>query len=130
MIAVVTGARSSRGQQSSFALAGRLMDEVFLSWETVVAVRQGDPAGEVPVQRGMTPVLQVVAGGDVRALVPRGEEAAVQWTLQPVELRAPVAQGDTVGTIVVLQGEEEVGRVAALAGASVERRPWWRFWGG
>lgn len=130
VIAVVTGARSSRGQQSSFALAGRLMDEVFLSWETVVAVRQGDPAGEVPVQRGMTPVLQVVAGGDVRALVPRGEEAAVQWTLQPVELRAPVAQGDTVGTIVVLQGEEEVGRVAALAGASVERRPWWRFWGG
>src|SRR5690606_36813155 len=52
VIAVVTGAASSRGQQSSFALAGRLLDEVFRSSYTVVAVRQGDAAGDVPVRPG------------------------------------------------------------------------------
>jgi hypothetical protein len=35
-----------------------------------------------------------------------------------------------VGSIVVLQREAEVLRVPALAAADVQRRPWWRFWGG
>src|SRR5690606_2531568 len=52
VIAVLTGAATSRGRQSSFELAGRLMDEVFLSWSTVVPVRAGDPVGEVPVRGG------------------------------------------------------------------------------
>jgi D-alanyl-D-alanine carboxypeptidase len=45
-------------------------------------------------------------------------------------MEAPVAKGDTVGTVVVRHGEVEVARVPALAAAAVERRPWWRFWGG
>jgi D-alanyl-D-alanine carboxypeptidase (penicillin-binding protein 5/6) len=130
VIAVLTGASSSRGRQSSFELAGRLMDEVFLSWSTVVAVREGDAAGEVPVQGGAAPTVRVVAGRDVKALVRRGEEATVRWTLEPRSIDAPVAMGDTVGTVVVLQGDVEVARVPALAADAVERRPWWRFWGG
>ena len=74
--------------------------------------------------------VQAVAARDVSALVPRGEDGSVQWALEPARVRAPVAAGDTVGTIVVKQGETEIGRVPALAAAAVERRPWWRFWGG
>src|SRR5690606_7376366 len=44
VIAVVTGAKTSRGPQSSFARAGRLMDEVFRSWSTVTPIRAGDEA--------------------------------------------------------------------------------------
>jgi D-alanyl-D-alanine carboxypeptidase (penicillin-binding protein 5/6) len=130
VIAVLTGAKSSRGQQSSFALAGRLMDEVFRSWNTVVPVREGDAAGDLPVRGGSAPTVAAVAGRDVTALVPRGQEAAVRWTLEPGNVSAPVAQGDTVGTIVVQQGDVELARVPALAAQGVERRPWWRFWGG
>jgi D-alanyl-D-alanine carboxypeptidase (penicillin-binding protein 5/6) len=130
VIAVLTGARTSRGQQSSFALAGRLMDEVFLSWSTVVAVQEGAAAGEVPVRRGAVRTVRAVAGRNVAALVPRGQEAAVQWALEPRTLNAPVAKGDTVGVVVVRQGEVEVARVPALAADDVARRPWWRFWGG
>src|SRR5690606_28611933 len=78
VIAVVTGARSSRGRQSSFELAGRLMDEVFLSWSTVVPVREGAEVGEVPVRGGAVPAVGAVAASDVRALVPRGEEGSVR----------------------------------------------------
>jgi D-alanyl-D-alanine carboxypeptidase (penicillin-binding protein 5/6) len=130
VIAVLTGARTSRGRMSSFELAGRLMDEVFLSWSTVVPVRRGAAAGEVPVRRGTSPTVNAVAGRDVSALVPRGQEATVRWALEPQRIDAPVAMGDTVGTVVVLQGEVEVARVPALAAEAVERRPWWRFWGG
>lgn len=129
VVAVVTGARSSRGQQSSFALAGRLMDEVFLSWSTVVPLREGETAGEVPVRRGSPASVTAVAARDLSALVPRGG-AEVVWTLEPADVAAPVAQGDTVGVIVARQGEAEVLRVPALAAADVGRRPWWRFWGG
>jgi len=130
VLAVLTGARTSRGPQSSFELVGRLMDEVFLSWATVVAVREGAAVGEVPVQRGTTPAVNAVAGRDVTALVARGQEASVVWTLEPVAVDAPVALGDTVGIIVVVQEGTEVARVPALAAGAVERRPWWRFWGG
>jgi D-alanyl-D-alanine carboxypeptidase (penicillin-binding protein 5/6) len=130
VIAVLTGARASRGPQSSFDLAGRLMDEVFLSWSTVVPVREGSVAGDVPVQGGTAPAVPAVAAQDVRALVPRGDEANVRWTLQPQRIEAPVAPGDTVGTIIVQHGDLEVARVPALAADAVERRPWWRFWAG
>lgn len=129
VIAVLTGAKSSRGRQSSFALAGRLMDEVFLSWSTVVPLREGDAAGEVAVQGGAARTVPAVAGRNVAALVPRGQ-SEVQWTLEAGNVEAPVAQGDTVGTIVARQGEVEVARVPALAATAVARRPWWRFWGG
>jgi serine-type D-Ala-D-Ala carboxypeptidase (penicillin-binding protein 5/6) len=130
VIAVLTGATSSRGRQSSFELVGRLMDEVFLSWSTVVPLREGASAGEVPVQGGADRTVEAVAGRDVTALVPRGEETTARWTLEPQMIDAPVAKGDTVGTVVLLQGDVEVARVPALAADAVERRPWWRIWGG
>jgi serine-type D-Ala-D-Ala carboxypeptidase (penicillin-binding protein 5/6) len=130
VIAVLTGARSSRGRQSSFELVGRLMDEVFLSWSAIVPVREGAAAGEVPVHGGAARTVKAVAGRDVTALVPRGEETTVRWTLEPRRIGAPLAKGDTVGTIVVRQGDAEVARVPALAADAVERRPWWRFRGG
>ncbi|MBW3630448.1 MAG: hypothetical protein KY464_14275, partial [Gemmatimonadetes bacterium] len=118
------------GRQSSFALVGRLMDEVFLSWSAVVPVREGDAIGEVPVRGGAARAAKAVAGRNVTALVPRGEEAAVRWTLEPRTIHAPVAKGDTVGTVVVVRGDAEMARVPALAAGAVARRPWWRFWGG
>ena len=69
VIAVLTGARSSRGPQSSFALVGRLIDEVFDSWSTVVPVREGDSAGEVPVQRGTAPRVEAVVARNVTATI-------------------------------------------------------------
>ncbi len=130
VIAVVTGAQSSRGANSSFALAGRLMDEVFRSWSTEVPVQAGAAVGEVAVGRGAVPAVEAVAARDVAVLVPRGEEGALRWVLEPREVTAPVAPGDTIGEIVVMQGEAEKERVPALATEAVERRPWWRFWGG
>jgi serine-type D-Ala-D-Ala carboxypeptidase (penicillin-binding protein 5/6) len=130
VIAVLTGAASSRGRQSSFELVGRLMDEVFRSWSTVTAVREVEAVGEVPVGGGVARSVRAVAGRDVSALVPRGEEATLRWTLEPRSVEAPVARGDTVGTVLVARGEVEIARVPALAAEPVERRPWWRFWGG
>lgn len=131
VIAVVTGAASSRGARSSFEIAGRLMDEVFLSWSTVVPLRAGEAAGEVEVSRGMSPEVSAVASRDVSALVPRADAASVRWLLVPQSIEAPVVRGDTVGTIVLLgSGDVELTRVPALAAEPVERRPWWRLWGG
>src|SRR5690606_38459930 len=103
---------------------------VFLSWSTVVPVRERASVGEDIVNRGITPGLSAIAAEHVSVLVPRGEESTVQWTLEPRTIEAPVAQGDTVGMIVVVHGDEEVARVPAIASVAVERRPWWRFWGG
>jgi D-alanyl-D-alanine carboxypeptidase (penicillin-binding protein 5/6) len=128
VIAVLTGAKASRGQKSSFALAGRLMDEVFISWSTVVAVREGAPVGEVSVRGGAPGKVEAVAGRDVTALVPRGEEESVRWTLEPADVKAPLEKGDPVGSIVVLQGDAEVVRVPVLAAEAVQSRPWWHFW--
>lgn len=130
LIAVLTGARTSRGNQSSFALVGRLMDEVFRSWSTVTALREDEEVGEVAVRGGVASTVRAVAASNAHALVPRSDEGSVRWSLEPREIDAPLAEGDTVGTVVVLHGDAEVARVPALSAAAVERRPWWRFWGG
>ncbi len=130
VIAVVTGAATSRGRLSSFELAGRMIDEVFLSWSTVIPMREGDSAGEVVVGGGAVASVGALAARDISLLLPRGDASGVEWTLEPRPLEAPVSKGDTVGTVIVVSGGTEVARAPALAADSVDRRPWWRFWGG
>ena len=42
---------------------------------------------------------------------------------------APVNAGQALGTVVATQNGQQIGKVPALAGAAVEKQPWWkRFW--
>lgn len=128
VVAVVTGAKQSRGPASSFEIAARLMNDAFVRWTMATVVERGEPVGEAPVLRGSSKSVTAVAARDAQALVPRGEEDTVGATFEARTVEAPVVDGEPVGHVVLQSGEKELGRVPAVAAAPVSKRPWWLFW--
>jgi serine-type D-Ala-D-Ala carboxypeptidase (penicillin-binding protein 5/6) len=129
VVAVVMGAKNSSGPGSSFAIASRLMNDAFIHYRNLVAVKKGATIGEVPVADGQAKTVPAAAAADVSTLVQRGQEDSVKASLAPNSVTAPVRAGQQVGWIVVTQNGKQISKVPAVASASVEKQPWWKkFW--
>ena len=129
LIAVVTGAKTSRGPESSFEIAARLMNRAFLNYKMVTPVKQGAVVAQATVNDGRSNSVPVMAPTDVRALVKRGEEKGVSVKFNGSAVAAPVKRGQRVGTIVVQRGNETLATMPAVAAQDVPKQPWWKaFW--
>jgi D-alanyl-D-alanine carboxypeptidase (penicillin-binding protein 5/6) len=129
LIAVVMGAKSSRGPESSFEIAGRLMNQAFVAYKMVTPVKQGTVVARASVEDGRAASVPVMAARDARALVKRGEEKKVSVRFAGRAVAAPVRRGQPVGTIVVQHGQQTLAKIPAVAAADVPKEPWWKaFW--
>jgi len=105
------------------------MNDAFMRYRNVVAVKKGSTVGEVPVADGQAKSVPAAAAADVNALVKRGEEGTIRTSLAPSPASAPVRSGQQVGWVVVSQNGRQINKVPAVAVANVEKQPWWRkFW--
>ena len=129
LIAVVMGARSPHGPLSSFGIASRLLSTAFAQYSMATVLRKGTTVGQANVIDGAAKTVPAVASADVKALVKRGEEAGVKVSFAGGQVTAPVKAGQPVGAISVAQNGQLISKVAAVAGAAVDKQPWWRkFW--
>lgn len=129
LIAVVMGSRTSRGPQSSFGIATRLLNEAFANYRVVTAVKKGAVVGQGTVASGRSKSVPAVAAADAKALLKRGEDKGLKVTFVGGAVTAPVRQGQTIGSVVVTSGGQQIAKIPAVAGASVEKQGWWRaFW--
>src|SRR5438874_704176 len=83
VVAVVMGAKSPNGPGSSFAIASRLMNDAFIHYRNLVAVKKGATIGQVTVTDGQQKTVPAAAAADVGALVQRGQEDSVKTSLAP-----------------------------------------------
>jgi D-alanyl-D-alanine carboxypeptidase (penicillin-binding protein 5/6) len=129
LVCVVMGAKTSRGPESSFELAGRLMNQAFINYKMVTPVKQGAVVAQASVHDGRASSVPVMAPQDVRALVKRGEEKGVSVKFNGAAVTAPVKRGQRIGMIVVQRGNETLAKVPAVAAADVAKQSWWKsFW--
>lgn len=129
LIAVVMGARTGSGPTSSFGIASRLMSNAFANYNMATVVKKGAAIGQANVSDGRSKTVPAVAAGDARALIKRGEQGGVKVSFQGGTVAAPVRSGQPVGTIIVQQNGQTIAKVPAVAGAAVEKNPWWKaFW--
>jgi D-alanyl-D-alanine carboxypeptidase (penicillin-binding protein 5/6) len=129
LVCVVMGAKTSRGPESSFELAARLMNQAFLGYKMVSPVKQGAVVAQASVNDGRASSVPVMAPQDVRALVKRGEEKGVSVKFNGGAVTAPVKKGQRIGTIVVQRGNETLAKVPAVAAQDVAKESWWKaFW--
>jgi serine-type D-Ala-D-Ala carboxypeptidase (penicillin-binding protein 5/6) len=129
VVAVVMGAKSPSGSGSSFAIATRLMNDAFIHYRNLVAVKKGVTVGEVTVTDGQQKTVPAAAAADVSTLVQRGQEGTVKVSLAPDSVTAPVRAGQQVGWVVVTQNGKQISKVPAVAATTVEKQPWWKkFW--
>jgi D-alanyl-D-alanine carboxypeptidase (penicillin-binding protein 5/6) len=126
LIAVVMGAKSSRGPDSSFEIAGRLMNQAFINYKMVTPVKQGVVVAQAPVSEGRAKAVPVMAASDAKALVKRSEEKGLKVAFSGQAVTAPVKRGQRVGTIVVQRGNETLAKIPAVAAQDVPKQPWWK----
>jgi D-alanyl-D-alanine carboxypeptidase (penicillin-binding protein 5/6) len=126
LVAVVMGAKTSRGPESSFEIAARLMNQAFINYKMVTPVKQGAVVAQASVNEGRAKSVPVMAPKDVRALVKRGEERGVKVAFNGGSVTAPIKKGQQIGTIVVQRGNETLARVPAVAAQDVPKEPWWK----
>jgi D-alanyl-D-alanine carboxypeptidase (penicillin-binding protein 5/6) len=129
LIAVVMGAKTASGPNSSFGVASRLFTTGFANNFMQPVIKKGAVVGQVAVIDGRAKTVPAVASADVSALVKRGEEGNAKVGLVAPPVNAPVSAGQVIGTAVASQNGQQVGRVPVTAGAAVEKNPWWKkFW--
>lgn len=126
LIAVVMGAKTSRGPESSFEIAARLMNQAFVNYKMVTPVKQGAVVAQATVNDGRAKSVPVMAPKDVRALVKRGEERGVSVKFDGGAVTAPIKRGQQIGTIVVQRGNETLARMPAVAAQDVPKQQWWK----
>ena len=128
LICVVMGARTPSGPQSSFGIAQRLLATAFAQYSMSTVLKKGTKVGDATVVDGAAKTVPAVAAQDAKALVKRGEEGGVKVAFHGGSVTAPVRAGQNVGTITVTApGSQQ--KIPAIAGASVDKQPWWRkFW--
>lgn len=129
LVAVVMGAKTSRGPQSSFEIAARLMNQAFVNYRMVTPLKQGTVVAQASVSDGRAASVPVMAPKDVRALVKRGEERGVSVKFTGGPVTAPIKRGQQIGTIVVQREGKTLAKVPAVAAQDVPKEPWWKaFW--
>ena len=105
--------------------AKALLNYGFSTYALVSAAPE-EPLPALPVSMGQAEQVSLTLPEEgVTALVKKGRVSALERRVDlPSSLTAPVAAGQTVGTLTLLDGETEVLTVPILAAEDVPRRSW------
>lgn len=123
LITVVMGAGSNRAR---FDEAARLLEEGFSRYVEVVVAKAGTPLpAEIRLPRG-NGAFHPVTGSDVRVFVLREARDALRTSVDVrAGLRAPLAKGAPVGTLVARVKDREIARAPLVTPATVPRAFFW-----
>ena len=129
-IAVVLHAESSAKR---FEDARTLLNYGFANY-CLTSLRPGQALPPVPVALGKADSVQPMFVGDEFILEQKGAGAELQYDVQLAEsVTAPVSQGQSLGSMTVSRGGQELARVEIAAAGSVDRLSLWdiygRLWG-
>ena len=119
LIAVIMAAPTSKAR---FAEAAKLLDHGFANYSSVLVSKKGDVYAAVKVTRGMKSGVDCCANDDVRALVKKGSEGAVERiiSLEP-KVQAPIKKGQKVGEVILKTKDKNLGKFDLVANESVNK---------
>ncbi len=119
LIAVILGAPSSNDRFNS---AKALLDYGFASYAVKTPVKSGCPAGEAPVQNGVTDNVSGIYTADFSELTSKsGKDEYTVDNVMRDNLQAPISVGDIIGTAEIRRNGEAAGAVDIAACESVDR---------
>ena len=119
LIAVVLGSSSS---EERFEAATILLDYGFANFEMAALPQPSDFPASLPVTKGAVREVTLEYPDTGKLLLKKGEAESLQLELElPEQVAAPLAQGDTVGTVRALVGGEEVASWPITAAQPVEQ---------
>lgn len=119
VIAVVLGADSGKER---FKIASGMMDYAFANYRLYPVARRGTKVrGRMPVDGGRPDQIDLMLSDDLTLLIAKGSEQNVQLNPDlPDHLTAPIAAGESVGSVQVVLDGREAGRVGVAAAQASE----------
>jgi len=119
LISVVLGAESNKAR---FDESARLLSAGFAQLQMHPLLAAGAPIpGGVPVAGGRKTRIDAVAAGPLEVVMPRRVDPPKPVLVPRTGLRAPIARGDTVGTVEVRFDDGRVLKAQAVAAADMKR---------
>lgn len=124
LIASVFGTESEAARASE---TEKLLGYGFLFFEGKTFHKKGEVVTEVPLWKGAARTVKAGVAADLAVIVARGtvDTLSTRLVLEP-RLIAPVAQGQVIGKIEVLQAESVVSRADIVAVENVEQGGFFR----
>ena len=120
LIAVVMGADTSTNRN---AACKQLLDYGFANYAVITP--ELTEAADVAVKLGKTPSIAVRLGDSASLLIDKSQKSSVTTQIRLEEqVTAPVSQGQRLGTMQVLVGEQILSEVPLVAAEGVERLTW------
>lgn len=118
LIAIVLGTPNS---QARFDEARSMMDYGFATYKRMQVAKKGALLGQqIAVTRGAKETLDVALGTGLSMLLRSGQEKQLQLEVQlPESVQAPIAKGDTVGTVRVLLDGAVISKLPCVAAEDV-----------
>ena len=118
LISVVMGTSS---ENSRAAETQKLLAYGFRYYEDATLYTAGDELESARIWYGKSEYLSLSVARDVILTIPRGSRGSIEANLSlPETLEAPIAQGETVGTLTLTLNGEVLAEVPAVAVAAVE----------
>ncbi len=114
-----------------YADTASLLNYGFDSFKQVVLVEAGAAVGRAGVQRGVEKEVGAVTSGEFTYNIPVNATIPVEKKiLTDDRIVAPVKKGQKVGTMQFVMGGGVIGGIDLVAGADVDREPFFRWWYG
>lgn len=119
LIAVVMAAPDFK---TRFQEAMQLLDYGFANYVVETGREKGYVAGQVPVSKGNTAMVDAVTAEEISVLLPKNGDAAWESSVSLLPaVQAPIAAGTKVGEMVYILEGAEVGRVDLIAAQEVPK---------
>lgn len=127
IIAVVMGEPNTKTRNTEVS---QMFDYAFAQFMTHPLLKEGDTMGTVNVEKGVVAQLPLVAKHPYSVLLKKGTATDnIRYELQIDPLKAPVAIGQSIGKLIVYQGDEVLKEFPVDAPQSIDRAGWWKLLG-
>lgn len=125
LVGVVLGSYRGSGRYDD---TSRLLQWGFENFNLVDLAQEGQVLMNVPVMGGMKASVGIRALRDISVVVPRGDEAkaGIEILREPA-VRAPISEGQVLGTALIWYDNQIRSQVYLVAASDVEERTWLRL---
>jgi D-alanyl-D-alanine carboxypeptidase (penicillin-binding protein 5/6) len=124
VVAVVLGEPNTKTRNAEVS---RLFDYAFSQYTNYPIFKQGDPMGTLKIAKGDVRGLPLVAKHQYSVLLKKGEaEDGIRHELKLTpNVKAPIEQGQPVGTLIVYKGDQVIAEFPISSPANVGKAGWW-----
>ena len=110
--------------------AVNLLNYGFAHWRSKQLYTPGEVLATVKVDKGQREMVEVVAARDVAVLLEKSDSREVTAVLDmPHHVKAPLAAGDVVGSVKILQGDDVIDTIELIAAEAVPKASWFKLMG-